>query len=235
MATAVAASSAFPPFLSPVELHLDPGSFDEVPGADLWDEPSFRTTVKLTDGGVYDNLGLETVAKRYRTLLVSDAGAPFDYGGVQGSDWPRQALRVIDIVTHQAWSLRVRQLIRDYKTSHDGAYWGISTPIARFGTPGALGVPPDVTETLAQVRTRLNRFTEAEQCSLVNWGYAICDASVRKMLGEASAAAWPYPEFALDRGVPPGVEVEPHVEPPEPEANWVQEPRPDPDAEPSGG
>ena len=28
----------------------------------------------LTDGGVYDNLGLETAWKRYETILVSDGG-----------------------------------------------------------------------------------------------------------------------------------------------------------------
>jgi NTE family protein len=159
LAAAVAASSAFPPFLSPLELSLDPDSFEKVEGADLYDDESFRKHLKLTDGGVYDNLGLETVAKRFKTLLVSDAGAPFDYGGVQGSDWPRQALRVITILTHQAWSLRLRQLMSEYRSkAHDGAYWGIGTSMAKFATPGALVVPLEVTEALANVRTRLNQF-----------------------------------------------------------------------------
>jgi NTE family protein len=236
VATAVGASSAFPPFLSPVELRFDPESFEKVAGADLWDDPSFRRLVKLTDGGVYDNLGLETVTKRCRTLFVSDAGAPFDYSGIQGSDWPRQALRLIDILTHQSWSLRLRQLIREYGKQHDGAYWGISTPIARFGTQGTLTVPVEVTRKLAGIRTRLNTFSEAEQCSLINWGYAICDASVRAADGPPHVEArWPYPAFALDRGVPAGVTVEPHVEPPSPpDAVWVGETRPD-DAPVGGG
>jgi hypothetical protein len=34
----------------------------------------FRSDVMLTDGGVYDNLGLETAWKRYKTVLVSDGG-----------------------------------------------------------------------------------------------------------------------------------------------------------------
>ena len=218
LATAVAASSAFPPFLSPLELSLDPDSFEKVEGADLYDDVSFRKHLKLTDGGVYDNLGLETVAKRFKTLLVSDAGAPFDYGGVQGSDWPRQALRVITILTHQAWSLRLRQLISDYRSNvHDGAYWGISTNMAKFETPGALVVPPEVTQALASIRTRLNQFSEAEQCSLINWGYAICDASMRRSGGftNAPAPAWPYPEYALDRGVSEKVKVETGVKPPD--------------------
>ncbi len=219
LATAVAASSAFPPFLSPVELDLDPASFEEVDGADLYDDMSFRKSVKLTDGGVYDNLGLETVAKRFNTLLVSDAGAPFDYGGVQGSDWPRQALRVITILTHQAWSLRVRELMTSYGAKgRDGAYWGIGTEIGKFKTLGALVVPSQVTQQLANVRTRLNEFSDAEQCSLINWGYAICDASVRRLQPYSGAAApvWPYPEYSLDRGLAAKVKVEKRVKPPPP-------------------
>jgi NTE family protein len=220
LATAVAASSAFPPFLSPVELDVDPSVFEKVIGADLYDDVSFRTHLKLTDGGVYDNLGLETVAKRYRTLLVSDAGAPFDYGGVQGSDWPRQALRVISILTHQAWSLRVRDLIGKFRMQlRDGAYWGIATDITRFALGDALPVQPGVAERLANVRTRLDAFSDAEQCSLVNWGYAVCDASVRRSNGLADAPkpAWPYPEYALERGVSGEVKVDDSVKPPVPD------------------
>lgn len=219
LATAVAASSAFPPFLSPMELDLDPALFQKVDGADLYDDVSFRKHLKLTDGGVYDNLGLETVSKRFKTLLVSDAGAPFDYGGVQGSDWARQGLRVISILTHQAWSLRVRELIGSFRTkARAGEYWGIATNISRFGAPGALAVPATVTQQLANVRTRLNQFSEAEQCSLVNWGYAICDASMRQSGGfvDAPAPEWPYPEYALDRGISRKVRVETGVKPPEP-------------------
>jgi NTE family protein len=76
LAVAVAASSAFPPVLSPVELDLDPEDFTPNSGTDLQGN-DFRTQVVLTDGGVYDNLGLETAWKRYKTILVSDAGGGF--------------------------------------------------------------------------------------------------------------------------------------------------------------
>ena len=67
------ASSAFPPVLSPCELRLNENDFTPNSGDDLQRRP-FTTHVFLTDGGVYDNLGLETVWKRYQTVLVSDAG-----------------------------------------------------------------------------------------------------------------------------------------------------------------
>ena len=50
LAIAVAASSAFPPFLSPLKLDLDPTSFEPNSGADLQREPYTRTAY-LTDGG----------------------------------------------------------------------------------------------------------------------------------------------------------------------------------------
>jgi NTE family protein len=78
LATAVAASSAFPPFLSPLVIKVDdPNKFIKVTGADLYDDVSYRSKLYLTDGGVYDNMGLETVWNRYSIVLVSDAGAPW--------------------------------------------------------------------------------------------------------------------------------------------------------------
>jgi predicted acylesterase/phospholipase RssA len=63
IAQAVAASSAFPPVLSPLVLKLPPGSFSNWPGGQgpVPDAEivAFRERVLLTDGGVYDNHGLD--------------------------------------------------------------------------------------------------------------------------------------------------------------------------------
>jgi NTE family protein len=82
LSTAVAASSAFPPFLSPLVLALPANSFTDWPGqpagaGGLMDPAPFRSKILLTDGGVYDNHGLEPVVKRYMTIFASDGGAPF--------------------------------------------------------------------------------------------------------------------------------------------------------------
>ena len=74
LAVAVAASSAFPPVLSPCVLDLSDETWKDDEGNDLGHKPGFRDEIKLTDGGVYDNMGLETAWKRYKTILVSDAG-----------------------------------------------------------------------------------------------------------------------------------------------------------------
>ncbi len=212
IATAVAASSAFPPFLSPVALSVDPEGFEKTPGADLYDQREYRERLLLTDGGAYDNLGLETVWRRRTTLLVSDAGAPFHYEAAQGRDWFQQSLRALDIATNQARGMRKRVLVDLYTTKQrTGAYWGIMTPIARYSAAQTLPVPPDRTEELARIRTRLNPFTQAEQESLINWGYAVCDAAVRTYFNQQAPPplAWPYPGHALDKPLAPDVKVEP--------------------------
>lgn len=203
VARAVAASSAFPPFLSPVVIE-SPGKFEKVEGADLTDDPAYTERLILSDGGVYDNLGLETVWNRCRTLLVSDAGAPFGLGEKPETDWIKQTLRALDIATDQSRGLRKRALIDDFERRHrSGAYWGIDTNIGEYQLDGALHCEDAVVNPLAVLRTRLNPFSEREQEQLINWGYALCDAAVRKMAseivsGDMSAPQWPYPEHALD-------------------------------------
>ena len=212
VALAVAASSAFPPVLSPVGLDVDPTTFTKTDGADLYDLEGYRKHLSLTDGGAYDNLGLETVWGRFDTLLVSDAGAPFAYGPDQGTDWLHQSLRILDIVTNQARGLRKRVLI-DLLTRGErkGTYWGIMTPIQKYGLKDSLPVPLELTGQLARIRTRLNPFSQAEQRTLINWGYAVCDAAIRKWLepGATAPKNWPYPDFALDRPLAPSVKIEP--------------------------
>ena len=62
LSAAVAASSAFPPVLSPSTLEINQ-NVDDVTGTDLHRAP-YTKTVVLSDGGVYDNMGLETIEKR---------------------------------------------------------------------------------------------------------------------------------------------------------------------------
>ena len=157
LATAVGASSAFPPVLSPVGVELPRGAVKALEGADLGVEP-YTTQLVLTDGGVYDNLGLETVWKRYQTVLVSDAGGKMQPEPEPEEDWAQHALRVLDLIDNQVRSLRKRQVIDAFKRrERQGAYWGIRTNIRDYGLPEdqALSCPFDRTTALATTPTRL--------------------------------------------------------------------------------
>lgn len=57
LAVAVAASSAFPPVLSPVTIPLSAADWRDRPGTAHFGDPHFMTQLSLTDGGAYDNLG----------------------------------------------------------------------------------------------------------------------------------------------------------------------------------
>lgn len=179
LATAVAASAAFPPVLSPVILNLDEAAYMPGSGQDL-QRPPYTTKVILADGGVYDNLGLETVWKRYRTVLVSDGGGHVADVASPAKDWLRQTPRVLSVIDSQVRALRKRQVIESYRARlRQGAYWGIRTHIVDYGVPDALSCDSTETMTLAAVPTRLARMEPVLQERLINWGYAVCDAALR--------------------------------------------------------
>src|SRR5262249_49561679 len=148
-----------PPVLSPAKLQTEPHSFTPDERCPLQREP-FTSEVVLSDGGVYDNLGLETAWKRYQTILVSDGGGKLQPQGEPKHDWARHAFRVLEIIDNQVRSLRKRQLIEAFKNpndDHDGAYWGIRTNIADYQVPDCLPCPLARTLELAEMPTRLKR------------------------------------------------------------------------------
>ncbi len=195
LADAVAASSAFPPVLSPVELVLKESDFEPNSGMDLQRAP-FTTNVILADGGVYDNLGLETAWKRYQTILVSDAGAKYAPEGKPWTNWGSQGKRVLDLIDSQVRAMRTRQAIDSFANgTRTGTYWGIRTNIANYKLANALPCPFDRTTQLAAVATRLKKLDGTTQERLINWGYAVCDAALRAYVDPALAPpnGFPYP------------------------------------------
>ncbi len=197
LAVAVAASSAFPPFLSPVVLELDEDAFTPGSGDGL-QRPPYTTQVTLTDGGVYDNLGLETVWKRCGVVLVSDAGAPFDEEPEPKHDWPRHARRVVDIMDSQVRALRVRQVLDSFRREERrGGYWSLRTDPAKLGVPDAFEVSARVIEELSSVRTRLKAIESVLQERLINWGFATADTAIRRNLQPGPRPALPFAETGL--------------------------------------
>ena len=196
LAVAVAASSAFPPFLSPAGLELQTSEFEpNTPDAALEDE-AYRTNVVLTDGGVYDNLGLETAWKRYDTIFVSDGGGAVDDEPEPERDWARHTYRILTLLDHQVRSLRKRQVIDSYKLGvRKGAYWGIRTNIANYQLSNPMDAPFARTIVLANVATRLKALDATLQERIINWGYAVCDAALRKHVDQTlpPPVSFPYP------------------------------------------
>ena len=203
LADAVAASSAFPPVLSPLKLKVDASAY-ETPkpedGYTLHREP-FTTNPVLSDGGVYDNLGLET-ASQFRTVLVSDGGGQMAPEEKVPADWLRHAVRVNGVIDNQVRSLRKRHLVDDFEADDlDGTYWGIRSHVADYAPlpPGTLDCPEDKTLVLAETKTRLKKMDKTLQERLINWGYAVCDVAMRRWVEPQAAppSGFPYPTAGL--------------------------------------
>jgi NTE family protein len=208
LADAVAASSAFPPILAPARMRFEDNQYVPESGEDL-QTPPFTTRPTLADGGVYDNLGLETAWKTCETVLISDGGGAMEAeGGRLGPfarwrwrDWATQMIRVTTVIDNQVRSLRKQQAIEGYTGPEDseeqrlGTYWGIRSDIANFDLPNSMEAPWEKTLELARVPTRLAHLDAATQELLINWGYAICDAGMRKWVDDSlpPPSGFPYP------------------------------------------
>lgn len=195
LSTVVAASSAFPPVLSPVRIGLKPSAWTNLSGSIFFADSNYKSELRLTDGGAYDNMGLESVDD-FNPVIVSDAGKPFSVTETASGFWPKQLSRVLSISTDQARKLRRRLLHTTCK--HDGRAFAIAQidrDIASRPAAQQIVFPPDRIAKLASIRTRLNRFSESEQAELINWGWLSMDVNARSwILKDAPApTALPFP------------------------------------------
>ncbi|MGA7615285.1 MAG: patatin-like phospholipase family protein [Thermoanaerobaculia bacterium] len=196
---AVAASSCFPPVFNPMPVRVAPSLFsggDQPPGPERDD---CIRDLRLTDGGNYDNMGLEPVWKDHRTVLVSDGGATFTFEGDRNLIW--RIKRYTAIVEKQALALRKRWLISSFISGTiNGTYWGIASATSSYDENLPGGYSKDLAETLiARIRTDLDAFSEGECAVLENHGYLLADAALRRHLPEMVAGApsprVPHPDW----------------------------------------
>jgi NTE family protein len=199
LAMAVAASSAFPPVLSPVEIDVDPKAWRKRKGAIYFGNAAYARKLSLTDGGAYDNLGLETVDD-FNPVIVSDAGAPFGTEESASAFWPKQAMRALDIATDQSRGLRKRLLFAECRAGgRVVAFSGIDSDPTQYPAEQILHASPKVTAQLPRLRTRLNPFSDEEQGRLINWGWLMMDVAIRSYVDTSAPApkSLPIPEYPL--------------------------------------
>jgi NTE family protein len=198
LAFAVAASSAFPPVFSPIELETDPTAWED--GSALPNLPKLRRNIVLADGGVYDNMGLESLVDNVDIVLVSDAGAPMEVEEKPHEDYALQMGRVRDILIEQTRALRKRWLVDEFEAGRKrGGYWGIGTKVGAYEDPVCPFKDTTVTDALVSVPTRLSSFNAPIPGQLVNWGYVLCDVALRRRakLPIPVATTVPIPEAPL--------------------------------------
>ena len=173
VATAVAASSAFPPVLSPLRLDLTDQQFAQTDNGPLH-MPPYTTEAVFTDGGVYDNLGLETTWKRCRTVVVSDGGEAIAPESEPKVDRVRHVYRIVRRSwrggrnANARWS-RPSSEHRVNKVNGEPDVLGHSKRRHRLRLAGCHSRPPEKTILLATLPTRLQQLDDVVQERLINW------------------------------------------------------------------
>lgn len=211
VATAVGASSCFPPVFDPLPVGARP---DELTGgADHSDERGDRIRgLRLSDGGLYDNMGLEPVWKRHRYVLVSEGGSTFDAQGDQGLFW--RLSRYVNVMGTQVGALRKRWLIASFLDPDDdhslqGSYWGMGSLTPSYASPGQPAIDGYseelVDQIISEVRTDLDCFSEPEMNVLINHGYLLAEAATRRWTPTLRNADAPKPEIPYPRYMDEGL------------------------------
>lgn len=186
LADAVAASSAFPPVLAPLRLDLSEEKVEAPEGA-VFDDPALRIRPVLVDGGVYDNLGLETVWKRCGVIIGSYAGfnmrskpGNFDFGHLYpmvmsmtaaGVDWRERIL--VDLFQH---------ILADGLPERRGVYWTADTAMEKFAKHDGWKPSKAALDRARDTPTRLQALDRDQQRTVIEAGYAFADAGVRTRL-----------------------------------------------------
>ena len=201
VARAVAASSCFPPPFQPMHLSLIPADLTAGKATAKGRYADIIARLKLTDGGVYDNMGLEPVWKSHADLLISDGGGTFKF---EPDDHVLDRLnKYASIATNQVSALRRRWLFdRERNKTIRFARWHVGSAVANYD-PAATGYSSALAkEVIRHIRTDMDCFSHAEIAVLENQGYLVADAALRKHAGHLLD---PCPPGARSRcPIPPG-------------------------------
>jgi NTE family protein len=199
VARAVAASSCFPPIFSPLAVRAALAG-----GSDLEsNEPPTGVSAgnsHLTDGGTYDNNGVEAVWNDAKAIFVSDGGGTFDSGW--RDFWLWRLRRYPAITDSRSRVLQKRWLFAAARAGMvDAAIWGLAEPEWwRHDEELVSSYPEDlILDLISQIRTDLDAFSNAECKVLENHGYFMAEAAVHiltpHMIRNDNRESAPHPNW----------------------------------------
>jgi predicted acylesterase/phospholipase RssA len=187
VAFSVAASSAFPPLFPPIEISAD---------TLVCSHRDFDKPHCLTDGGVYDNLGVNRLLERMgetSLLLVSDAEGDFD------SEFEKhftslisRNIRASDLLMTRVSALQLEALVAQEASF---ARIGIKDVIGEneFGAPPERRLTFEQQRAASKIRTDLDEFSSDEAYALLTHGYNIarrCLINANLLRHDKSLEGW---------------------------------------------
>ena len=204
---AMAASAGFPLLIGPYALRTDDFTWTpSIYAKEDWQPPG-KQTIHLWDGGVYDNLGLESIYKLQDNgtldedlefLIVSNASSPLTQ-----QDRPRIRLhknlsRILDISMSQVAAVRTRSVMDFIIRTQKGMYLKIGNTadyIASQGNKDSKAIQSQLTEhclSAEQVNKAMNHKTTlwkpsaSEYQLLLRHGYEVANCTYQRYFGEQS-------------------------------------------------
>jgi NTE family protein len=166
---AVAASSAFPPLFNPIVLSRE----EYAPVADV-------EYVTLTDGGVYDNLGVNPLLRVERNAIdyaiVSDGGRPFATDDRPTESGLGVLKETINVLMEQVRGLQFDRLLHRHGAGRGPApvWFSIDSSEGEANAGDA--------ELASAVSTDLKKLSAAEFALLTRHGGALVEARLRKYM-----------------------------------------------------
>lgn len=204
VAKAVAASSCAPPFFDPLPLTVSASQLSEGTVPDRPERGRWLAGLRLSDGALFDNMGLVPAWKDHKIVLVSDAGATFDYDTDRGLFW--RLSRYSSILGMQGSAARKHWLMSNLISGYvHGAYWSIgSTTNDYTDDPDTLPGYGDllVDDVISEVRTDLDAFSEAEIAVLENHGYLLTAAAIERHLADPGDTSPDANDLNVQAGAP---------------------------------
>lgn len=190
LSRALAASAAVPGLIGPLKVTTRSHHWSQYSEGD-WESiaPKYKK-VRLWDGGVYDNLGIESLFKPEKGLregtdfmIVSDASRPLGSDTSEISWKPgflKGSMRLVDIATDQVRSLRARMVMEYFKDNPGtGAYLRIGAKPKRSGTDGendgTMAMTDAEVQHAFQFDTTLRRLSHDSFSVLFRHGYHVAD------------------------------------------------------------
>jgi len=226
LALAVCASASFPPVFPPLRIRRGHYTFSG-PSYGESPLPDFDF-IPLTDGGVYDNSGMEALFKptllpggtqveQAQFLLVSDGGAPPEYN-FRSSGLPAMTeglllYRADQIAREQVTAIRTRWLMEQITTGRrQGLLVTLRSALNRIGgiefeeyctcVPGMFQIPALLLARVRAIRTSLDRFTDIECKALMYHAYLMTDCFLwryrKTMAEEYRVPANPAPSWQIE-------------------------------------
>jgi NTE family protein len=192
---ALAASAAVPGLIGPLVVKARQYSWTEFREGD-WQSirPKYKR-LHLWDGGVYDNLGVESLFKPGQGLqgdtdflIVSDASRPLS-SEIRGRRFRpgflMASMRLVDVATDQVRSLRARMLIDFFKQNPGcGAYLRMGLKSKQLELHNTRDAQPSLTDDevrqAANMETTLRRLTHQEFSVLFRHGYEVANATLTR-------------------------------------------------------